>query len=291
MIKHVMALALVVALSACSSDSNNDTPTGNTDANGTADSGNNGGDNGGDNGGNNGGDNGGTITPSGDIPGVWFGQNNFGEAVMVIDSNQNVYSLAANGSGGYETVFGPTSGQLDQFFHRDSIEANATSFTLAGDLPSTQGAASDTITYDLSVGNEGQQLTNAGTATAAAFDMTLAQLNDVPAISVGDVAGTWTAQTSYECVPVNCQFSLTLNIAASGALTGDTNFNNGEFVAELTGTVAAGSSQYLTINFNWNETSRAGVLYFDRADNTRLIVNTVGPNGAAKQSLSGRLTR
>lgn len=285
MIKHVMALALVAALSACSSDSNDDTgstgggtgnvPTIPTPIGPTPT---------------------GPIVPSGGLPGVWVGQNDFGESVMVVDANQNVYSLAEtvgdDGRDDYESVFGPASGQLEVFDHRQSFDdTTATSFTLSGD--SADASEPATVSYNLSVQNEGQQITNAATATTGAFIMQLADLNDVPAVTIADVVGTWTSQTSYECGEVACQLGLVVIIGADGQVSGETDFNAGVYIAPLTGTAAAaaGSSQYLTISFEWNGFSRAGILYRDRSDTTRLVINTIGPDEAGNKSFTSSMIR
>ena len=283
MIKHLLALAVVVALGGCSSDSSDSTPS--TTGGGTTSGGTTGG-----------GTTGGPVTPSGGLPGVWVGQNNFGEGVMIIDANENVFSFVARGDGQREAVFGPASEQMELFFHRNSENASFnTTHTLAGDLPSENTirvpSATDNITYNLTVENDGQQITNSATATVSAFSMTLADLNDVPAITLADVAGTWTAQTSF--CPTDCNLGVSLTITESGGVTGFTDFNAGVFVADIVGTAAAaaGSNQYLTISFAWNDTTRNGVLYRDRTDTTRLVINTVGPDGTTNKSFSSSLIR
>jgi len=229
---------------------------------------------------------GGTTTVgsvNGAIPGVWFGNNNFGDGVMVIDANENIYALTRNTAGRQETVFGPASGQLDRFIHRDSENAMfAQSFTLVGDPPSTltevPGADSpgpDVITYALSVENDGQSISNSG--GVGDFQMTFATNDDVPAVSLADVAGDWSATTSFQ--PVDGNITVRMNITETGVVTGSTQFNNGG-LSPLSGNAAAaaGSDQYLSLSFTWLNQRRTGVLYRDRADTTRLIVNTVGPN-------------
>lgn len=305
MVKHFLALALIALLLGCSSGGS-DTPntdTGNSTSSNTDsgdDSGGNGAggdDSGGDDsaGDDTGGDSdGGNGGASGDYAGVWVGPNNFGEAVMIIDSNEIVHTLAANDEGRYEVVFGPASEQLDYFYHRDSFnETTATSFTLAGDLPSAlDAAASNNIAYSLTVENDGQQITNAGTASAEAFTMTLADQNDMPAIALDDVVGTWTAQTSFECT-TECELGLELTIAADGAVTGSTIYNDGgdDIIAPIVGSVTTAdeADQYLKISFVWNELNRRGVLYFDRNDITRLVLNTFGPDGDANKSFSASM--
>lgn len=288
MIKYLSALALVFALGACSSDSNSgdddagdtgttsgttsgDTTSGNTDAtSGDA------------------GATAGNTNSGGATPGVWFGSNSFGEGVMVIDANENIYALASN-AGRHEVVFGPASEQLERFLHRDSENASfAQSFTLAGDLPSTQGEA-DTIAYSLTVENDGQQIRNTG--GAGDFVMTFATENDLPALSLADAAGSWSATTSF--CPVDCNITLQMNITADGVVSGSTEFNNFG-PAPLNGNAAspAGVTQYLTVSFEWLEKRRTGVLHRDRLDSSRLVLNTVGPNDeGGSQSFTASMIR
>lgn len=303
MINKIMVLALAVALTACSSDSNEtppaDTTAGNTTnggttngtttngdtTSGTTDTGNT--------------DGGSTVvTPSGGLPGVWFGQNNYGETVMVIDQNQNVFSFAldvissaddADGIINRQSVIGPASGQLEVFTHRDSNNlSNNSSFTLVGELDST-------VSYNLAVENDGQQITNSSTGTVGDYTLTLANLFDVPAISVADVAGTWTAETSF-CA-VGCDLDLTMTIDASGSVSGDVNFDNGTdvFITPIDAgsnvAAAAGSNQYLSVLINWNGTTRQGVLYWHRNDQTQLFLNSFGLDGEANVSWAATLTR
>jgi len=312
MIKRLMALTVVALLAACSGDSSDTTTPAPTTTGGTTTTGggtgtaggttgtttNGGGTTGtgttggGTTGGTTGGGTttGGGVTPSGGIPGVWFGQNDFGEGVMVIDSNENVYALTVNNIAEYETVFGPVSGPLAFFTHRESVnQATATSFTMVGDqAPGTPPA---TKTYNLSVEADGQQIRNSNTGTAADFVMTLADLNNVPAISLADIAGTWTAQTSFNGCAGICELGLTLIIGADGSVSGNTNFEGTEISLQGSATTDGNASQYLNLSFEWNGTSRTGVLYIDRNDTSRLIVNTLGPDGDVSSTISARLLR
>lgn len=235
---------------------------------------------------------GGVITPSGTITGVWFGNNNFGEGVMIVDANENVVALSSNDSGQYETVFGPASGALERFLHRDSENpAFADSFTPAGDSPSViDPTLSDTITYNLSVENDGQQINHTG--EGGDFSMTFANENDLVPISVEGIAGNWYSKSSI--CPVDCNITLEMTMTDAGDINGFTQFNNGQEVP-LNGSafIAQASTQYLNIQFTWNETRRTGVLYFDRLDPTRLILNTIGPavTSSASASFTASLIR
>ncbi len=265
MIKYLSALAMVALLSACSSDSNsgdsgnptnppvnppNNTPT----------------------------TPGGPIAPSGGRSGVWFGTNNFGTGVMVIDASENIYALTNRSTRPqYEAVFGPSSAQLQRFLHRDSDNpAFADSFTLAGDLPSTiDPNDSDTQTYNLTVENDGQQIRNSG--AVGDFTMTFATENDLPALSLADMAGNWTTTTSF-CA-VDCNITLRMTFDANGALTGSTQFNTGD-LNTLTGGAAVGGPQYLTVSFEWLGRTVSGVLHRDRNDSNRVILNSIGTESA-----------
>ena len=227
--------------------------------------------------------------PSGTTAGVWFGATGFGEGVVIVGDTGQVTGLSNNGAGRYEAVFGNAGSAMQRFFHRNSENpASATSFTLAGDLPSSLDATqADTLTYNLSATNDGQQLDNTG--DAGAFSLTFATADDIGTIDSASIAGTWVARTSF--CPADCNLSLTLNIAASGALTGETVLNAPPGIA-LTGTLTnPGSNQYLNVSMTWNGQQRTGVLYRDRTT-ARLVLNTVGPNGdGTNSSFSAFLTQ
>lgn len=293
--KYLSALAIAVALSGCSSSGSDDdgttggttttggattatgttggtTTTGTTTASGATTGA--------------GATDGGPVTPSGTIAGAWFGTNNFGDGVMIVDANQNVFALAANGSGQYETVFGPASEQLQRFVHRDSDNpAFADSFTLAGEPPSklTASAAGDLITYNLATINDGQEISNTGTGND--FTMTFATENDLAPISLDLITGDWAAKTSF-CA-VDCNLTLSMTFTADGGVTGFTLFNE-DGLSPLEGavTVAPGSTQHLNISFIWTEKNRRGVLHFDRNQPTHLVLNTFGPADEAGESRS-----
>lgn len=228
-------------------------------------------------------------TGSGTIQGVWFGQTSFGEGTVIIDDAGQVTGFSSNGAGQYEAVFGTANSAMDRLFHRSSDNPDsATSFTLAGDLPSaTDPAQADTLTYNLNVTNDGQQLDNTG--DAGAFSLTLATTNDVRAIDTTSIAGTWVALTSF--CEVDCDLSLTINLSANGAFTGATQLNNAAEVT-LTGSATdSGSDQYLDVSMVWNGQQRVGVLYRDRATDL-LVLNTVGMDGDnGNRSFSAFLTR
>ncbi len=238
------------------------TETGGTETGGTG----TGGDSGGGTGtGGTGGDN-----PTGTTEGVWFGNTNFGAATVIIDGSGELTGLSANGSGGYEAVFGNISSPMERFLHRDSEEPGFnSSFTLAGDIPGD----APTLQYNLSVTNDGQQLDNTG--GPGNFSLTLATTNDVGAIDVASIAGDYQGQTSF--CPADCRLLLNFNIGADGSVVGSTVFNDFGPLA-LTGTVTpSSSSQYLNVTFTWNDQTRDGVLYRDRTT-SRLVLNTVGFN-------------
>lgn len=286
MIKQFSALALVIALSACSSDSGSDpdsttggTTDGNNSTGGTTD------------GNGDGGANPQPVVPTGDVEGAWFGDNNFGTGVMIVDASQNIYALTSSG-GQHEVVFGPASQPLLRFLHRDSENAAfSDSFTTLGELPSalSGGTSDDSIVYNLAVENDGQQISD----SVSGFSMTFADENALPNLSLADAAGTWVTTSSF--CPVDCNLTLTVNISASGDVTGSTVISNVDDPISLVGgvTAATGATQYLNIEFQWFERNYAGVLYRDRNDINRMILNTLGPDGegTGNQSFTANLIR
>ncbi len=280
--KYLLALAITVALSACSSggsdngdtagtptDTGTGTPATPTNTNTgpvVTDVG--------------------PIAPTGLIAGAWFGNNHYGEGVMIVDAAGNVTALATDGVDGFESAFGPANGTLQRFVHRTSDNpAFADSFTLAGDLPSTLtgNVADDTVAYNLSTPDEGQSISNAGAVED--FTMTFATENDLGAISLESIAGSWGATTSF-CA-ADCNITLQMTFGTDGSVTGSTQFNDGGLEPLVgTVTVAEGASQYLNISFTWTGKQRTGVLHLDRLAPTRLVVNTFGPADTEGESRS-----
>ena len=289
--RTLLPLLLIASLTACSSsnDSNGDTTGGDTGT-GTGDTG---GDTGSDTGGGTGGGTGGDNVDGG-ISGVWFGNNGFGEAVVVIEPDNDIYSYSA-GSSTYEAAFGSVGSAASRFIHRDSSNsAHGDSFTLVGDVPSTIttfDAGADSVTYNLAVTNDGQQLDNTG--DAGSFSLTFAGSDDVSAISVADIAGTWVARTSFSATD---NLVLSMTIAADGTVSGFTDYASGSIPdgvdgIALTGSVgtAADSSLYLPIQYNWNDFDREGVLFFNRTS-SQLVLNGFGAEGDAN-NFTALLTR
>ena len=212
---------------------------------------------------------------------------------MIIDADQNVFALASNGQTNYETVFGPASGQLNRYIHRDGDDPNFNqSFTIAGQPPSELDAFNlpDSLSYNLTVDADGQRIND---SIANTLEMTFATTNDVAAISLADIAGDWTATTSVGAA--NASLILSMTFAADGAVSGDTDFNfGGPTVLSGNAAAASGSNQYLTVSFTWAEKNRTGVIYRDRNDSTQLILNTFGARDASAggtESFSARLVR
>lgn len=291
--RTLLPLLLIASLAACSSsddsdDSNGDTTGGDSGTTG-GDTGDTGGDTGSDTGG---GDTGGNA--DGGTAGVWFGNNGFGEAVVVIEPDDDIYSYSA-GSGIYEAAFGSIGGTASRFIHRDSENpAHGDSFTLVGDVPSditSFEAGADSVTYNLSVTNDGQQLDNIG--DAGDFSLTFAGSNDLSEISLANVAGTWVALTSFSETD---NLMLSMTIAADGTVSGFTDYASGSIPdgvegAPLTGSVstASDSSLYLPIEYNWNDFAREGVLFFNRTSD-QLVLNGFGAEGDAN-NFTALLTR
>ena len=288
--RTLLPLLLIASLTACSSsnDSDGDTTGGDTGA----DTGDTGGDTGSDTGGTGGGTGGDNV--DGGISGVWFGNNGFGEAVVVIEPDNDIYSYSA-GNGIYEAAFGSVGTAASRFIHRDSDNpAHGDSFTLVGDVPSgitTFEAGADSVSYNLAVTNDGQQLDNTG--DAGSFSLTFAGSDDVSAISLADIAGTWVARTSFSATD---NLLLSVTIAADGTVSGFTDYASGSIpdgggVIALTGSVAtaADSSLYLPIQYNWNDFDREGVLFFNRTS-SQLVFNGFGAEGDAN-NFTALLTR
>jgi len=85
-----------------------------------------------------------------------------------------------------------------------------------------------------------------------------------------------------------------MTITADGTVTGSTEIGGGmEPITQGSVNVAAGATKYLNVAFTWTEKRRTGVLYADRNDPTRLILNTFGPSDeeGISSSFSAQLTR
>jgi len=224
------------------------------------------------------------IAPSGDIVGAWYGSNDFGEGVMIVDVSGNITAFAANGSGLYQTVFGPSSGGLQSYTHRNSDNTAFDEITLVGD------AAPDPITYSLTATSEGRAINNSG--GAGDFSMTFATEAELTPISVADIVGAWTVTTSF--CPADCDLTVEMTFAPDGGVSGFTRINADPELT-LAGTVSAADSatQYLNVEFIWAEKRRSGVVYFDRRDTTQLFLNTSGPGDEGKppESFTASLSR
>jgi len=273
MTKTLLAITIAATLTACSSGSEDNGGSSNTPNTGTVNPG------------------GGTttVTPSGEVPGVWFGNNGFGDALVVIEDDLDIFSFSASSAGTYETVFGKLGGApAERFIHRNSDNpAHGDSFTLVGDPPTLLDPDdSDTISYNMTVSNDGEQLDNSG----AAFSLAFARTDDVQAIAVADIVGDWRALTSFAAT--NGDLELTMRFASDGAVSGFTDFNSGGRIDITGGTVSAvaNSPQYLAIAFVWNDTPRTGVITRDRSSN-KLLLNSFGPDvEGGNKSFSALLT-
>ncbi len=215
------------------------------------------------------------ANPAGGLSGAWFGATSFGEGVVIIDNTNRIYALSNAGSD-YEAIHGTVGGSLERFFHRDSDNpAHGDSFTLVGDPSLLANGSPELVNYNLSVVNDGQQLNNAG--GLGDFQLTFGTANDLAAIDAAGIAGNWQALTSF--CPSGCD--LALNMTFNGtAVSGSTLFVPFDPIP-LAGqlTAAADSNLYMTIAFEWNGQNRAGVIYRDRTNSDRLILNTIGEDG------------
>ena len=258
MLKNILVVWFVVLLAACSSSSDNS-----------------------------GGDPDPNPNPNpnpGATTGVWLGPSNFGSTVLVIDNDEDFYGFSGDGAGAYQSIFGDASGAAEVFAHRDSDDpALGDSFTIVGDpLPAA--------TYSFATANDGQSLNNTG--GPGNFSLTLADSNDMPALSLADVQGTWRSTTGLGVPPASNPLVLQMTFTANGGISGFTQFAGGDELT-LTGT-ASSAGQYLTISFTWTEKTYSGVAYIDPTT-SRLIINTIGfnsdPGVEANQSFSSNMTR
>ena len=218
-----------------------------------------------------------------DTTGVWFGQSSFGDAVFVIDADGDLFGLSSNGIDTHESVFGNLGSDLPalRFLHRGSqnpLHGNA--FLFSGERPTfTNPNELDSVVFDFSVTNEGQQLDNA--SVAGNFSLSYANTDDVAAISVADISGSWASRSSF--CSSGCDLTLVMSFTGDGFVQGATFFNGANELG-LAGFVSAAteSTQYLNISFIWNGVRRTGVLYYDRNSNA-LVLNTIGDDSEIGQ--------
>jgi hypothetical protein len=278
LVRLILATAVALAVG-CSSSSNDDTTPSGTDAGaGGTDTGT---------------DTGMVAAPiTGDpssapttgIDAVWLGATSFGESVFVIDAQQNIFGFSSNGAGQYQSTFGNLqSGEvLRQFSHRDSEDASiGTGFTVSGDV--VPGA--ETVSYTFSLSADGQLLNNTG--AAGDFSLMRAALSDMPELAIADIAGDWEARVGLCGTPDTCNsLVVELTIGADGSMSGAQKFGLPADVdagagAAISGTVQA-VGQYLTTSFTWAIADpvleRSGVIYRDRTDPERLVLNAFGLN-------------
>lgn len=237
----------------------------------------------GDGGNNNGGNNDCTGDQATGLPGVWLDPNNAGASVFVIDGNDYLTAFSTGDTAGtYISLFGSAGEELSVFSHRDgSNAAVGTDYTMVGD-------EEPSATYTFTLSDEDQTL------TYDAGSLLRADCNDMADLALDDIAGSYVSRTSF-AADSDSSLTLTLNIAADGSLTGETSYDAGDGgdpnVTELSGT-AGEAGQYLTVSFNWNTTTRNGVLYRNPTSG-RLVLNTIGAKAGddtVEETLSAILT-
>ncbi len=239
-----------------------------------------------------------TVTPSNQGPvndstaGLWTGSTTFGDAVFVIDDADNVWGLSVNTAGRYESVYGNLSDNAPEqlYAHRDSDDTDfGDSFTGVGDV-------GDTRDYMFTVSNDGQSLVSS--TEGDAFSLTRADNNDAAPITLAGIAGEWDSRVAI-CVDAdNCNvLQINMTFAADGGVTGFSKFATPDDLATTDGIAILGSAesqgQYLTISFDWNGTTRTGIVFGDRTTD-KLILQTSNPapaDGAVAETFNARLTR
>lgn len=290
--KNLLAVAIVVALSACSSgsdDDNNDT------SNGTAQSGTN---NPGNNTNNPPANNPGTNTPVGNVDaptgggegaaagtkaGTYIGSFGAGQGVYVINNANELAGLALFDDGSAQSLFGPVGdadafdGELRQYLHNAS-EANVATESFA----SVAGAAAN-LPITVNIVNGQSIVSTAESATA----VNLAAAVDGDALApatAADLAGTWDATNTFcDNQGENCQ-TLSTSMTFSGvSVTGSTTLASPDGTLDAPLPIVGGITEFgdaAIIEFNWNNVpGYTGLVFFNPANDGTLLF--VGENNEA----------
>ena len=300
MIKNILAVAIVVALSACSSDDddNNDTPT--TDTGTTTEAGAEAG-----------GETPVTTTPvvtdgpvgGGEGPvtdtkaGSYFGSfGDGGDGVYVINNDNELAGLRIFADGSAQSLFGSVgagdtfSGDLRQHIHQESRPDATESF---GSI----GGTADPLSIDVTIVNGQTIESTAESATAVSLLGTTG--SSVEPANAASVAGTWIGNHGFcadaeDGTLINCNV-LTTTLTFDGVqVTGTTNVtdpdgNEGSAVIIEGGITEFGDA--LTIEFNWGDASGySGVVFFTPSGDGRLVF--IGENAALDNpTISAVMTR
>jgi len=294
MIKNILAVAIVVALGACSSSDSDDTPapaggpttptdggpTTPTDGGPTAPT-----------------DGGPVVTPPGGGAGPMTATKagsytgNFGGAngVYVINNDNDIAGLAVNADGSAQSLFGNLgttdtfTGSLRQYIHQESRpDAQAAVFG------SVAGAA-DPLEIEVNIVN-GQTISSTATSPTA-VDLVGTTGSSVTPATEASLAGTWTSVHSF-CeddaagMPVNClELSTELTFAGSD-VTGSTLVTGGTAVL-INGAITEFGDAAL-MDFDWGDSAGySGVVFFTPAADGRIAF--VGENDGA--TISGLMTK
>lgn len=205
-------------------------------------------------------------TPTGNTTGIWVGNTDFGSGVYVIDGQQILYGLSTDNVGSYKSLHGPITAAVARFDHRVSDEPEfGTGITIVG-TPDENFAE---IAYTFGASDDGAFLTN--TSTFGTFNMQ----RDNTVLTLADAVGTYETRTAF--CPSGCRLSAGITISGDGTITGFTNADSAQAVAEqvpLNGTVTE-EGQFLRVQFTWNGLNRSGVIYRDFGT-ANVVMNTVG---------------
>ncbi len=284
MIKNILAIATVIALSACSSSDDNDSPTnvGTTDG-GITD--------------------GGTVTPpGGGLPpatdtkaGAYVGDFGSGEGVYVI-SNENVLSgLAISADGSANSLFGDIgdgntfNGELRSYYHAASVPASDGVFG-AG----SAGSLADVIApteFDLNIVN-GQTIEN---LSGNEVSLVGSGNGSLTAASTAAVAGSWAGSHRFCGADLTACDRLRTEITFSNTdVTGRTLIvkPDGEeiFANPITGSITPFGDVSL-LSFTWNSNTYNGVVFFAPGTTGQLVFIGETAADADNKTIASLLTK
>ena len=251
MIKNILAIATVVALSACSSSDNNDSPTTDTVTPPV--------------------DTGGTITLPGDgLPpaadtkaGAYVGDFGSGSGVYVISNENTLSGLAISANGSANSLFGDIgdgstfNGELRSYFHTASTPANAGVFS-AGE-PGSGAVVIAPTEFNLNIVN-GQTIES---LSGNSVNL-VGSGNNLTEASAAAVAGNWSGIHQYGSE--GAFFQLTTEITFSGNDVSGRTFvlkpdGTEDFENLINGNITPfGDVSLLT--FTWNSNTYNGVVFF-----------------------------
>ncbi len=271
MIKNILAVAIVVALSACSSSSDSDNDSGQTNNEGQQPVA------------------GGGVTPpaggggesvappgggAGPVTETKAGSyvGNFGgsNGVYVINNDNQIAGLAVNPDGSAQSLFGDLgaadafTGSLRQYIHQESRpDANAGVFGAVA-------SAADPLGIEVNIVN-GQTIDSTATSpTAVALVGT--EGSSVAEATVASLAGDWSAVHSF-CgadFPNDCQL-LTTSITFTGDQVTGSTLVEGDTPVAITGAIAEFGDAAL-VTFDWgNSSNYNGVVFFTPDADGRIV--------------------